>query len=97
MVRLGRYKYIYVHEHDERLFDVVDDPEEWHDLARLEQYAGTVHELRALITEHFDPDALAAAGAESIRRRLILRAAMRHNDTHWDYQPHVDARHQYVR
>lgn len=97
MVRQGRYKYVLVHGYDERLFDLVDDPGEWHDLSRLEPHASTVQRLRALIVERFDPDALAAAGADSIRRRLVVREAMARNDTHWDYQPYVDARRQYVR
>ena len=41
--------------------------------------------------------AIAAAGAASVARRDLVRRAMEHNGTSWDYQPFVDARQQYVR
>lgn len=97
MVRRGRYKYVYIHGHDEQLFDLEADPGEWHNLVGSAEHADRVRELRALIVERFDPEALEASGAASIRRRVIVRDAMARNDTHWDYQPLVDATRQYVR
>ncbi|MCX7522418.1 choline-sulfatase [Microbacterium sp. STN6] len=97
MVRRGRHKYIYIHGHDERLFDLENDPGEWHDLAVDPAHAGLVAELRALIFDRFDPEALAARGAASIRDRVIVRDGMAANGTHWDYQPRTDATWQYVR
>lgn len=58
MVRLGHFKYILVHEHDEQLFDLDADPGE--------------------------PD-------------RPERDAMRHNGTHWDYEPRFDPTTQFVR
>src|SRR5918994_445390 len=54
-------------------------------------------ELRALILGEFDPAAIAAAGAESVRRRELVRHAMALNGTRWDHAPVFDATTQYVR
>ena len=43
------------------------------------------------------PDALAAAGQASLKRRGIVAEAMRRNDQHWDYTPVFDGTRQYVR
>jgi choline-sulfatase len=97
MVRRGRYKFIYIHGHGEQLFDLESDPDEWDNLARSSGHSGVQAELKELIFERFDPDRLAAEGAASIRRREIVKEAMRRNDTHWDYAPFFDATRQYVR
>jgi choline-sulfatase len=97
MVRRGRWKYVYIHGHDRQLFDLEEDPSEWTDLSGRAQFAEVEAELLALILERFDPDALAAAGQASLRRRAIVAEAMRRNDQHWDYTPVVDGTRQYVR
>ncbi len=53
MARKGRWKYVYVHGHDERLFDLEADPGEWEDVAGEDQVRA---ELRAAILERFDPE-----------------------------------------
>jgi len=90
MVRRGARKYVYVHGHDEQLFDLDADAGEWRNL-------GGDDELRALILERFDPDRIAADGAASVRRRELIARAMVRNATQWDYQPVFDATTQYVR
>jgi choline-sulfatase len=97
MARKGRHKLIHVHGHDTRLYDVETDPGEWTDLSGREGTRAVEEELRAAILERFDPEAIAAAGAESVRRRELIARAMARNDTHWDHQPMFDARRQYVR
>jgi choline-sulfatase len=97
MARKGRHKLIHVHGHDTRLYDVETDPGEWTDLSGREGTRAVEEELRAAILERFDPEAIAAAGAESVRRRELIARAMTRNDTHWDHQPMFDARRQYVR
>jgi choline-sulfatase len=92
MVRKGNRKLIYVHGHDTRLFDLDADPGEWNDLG-----ADAADGLEAEILARFDPDALAADGAASVRRRDLVRRALERNGTTWDYQPLFDARRQYVR
>lgn len=97
MVRRGKYKYIYIHRHGEQLFDLEADPEEWTNLAQHPPMQPLVEDLRALILAQFDPDQIEADGATSVRKRLVIREAMKRNNTHWDYAPHVDATRQYVR
>jgi choline-sulfatase len=97
MVRRGVFKYIYIHGRGRQLFDLVTDPGEWLDLSENGEYAGTVAELHALLMAHFDPQKLFEEGAESIRNREIVKAAMAANGTHWDFEPRFDATRQYVR
>jgi choline-sulfatase len=97
MARRGRYKLIYVHGHDRRLFDVDADPGEWRDLAGGDETRAVEEELLREILERFDPDAIAADGAASVRRREIVRDAMTRNGTSWDHAPFFDAAKQYVR
>ncbi len=95
MARRGRWKYVYVHGHDEQLFDLDADPGEWRNVVADER--DVAQELRALILERFDPDAIAADGDASVRRRDLIRRANDRNGTRWDYQPAFDATKQYVR
>jgi choline-sulfatase len=97
MARKGRHKLVHVHGHDERLFDVEADPGEWHDLVGRPGLADVERELRSAILQRFDVERLAAEGAASIHRRELIARAMARNGTHWDHQPFVDARRQYVR
>jgi choline-sulfatase len=93
MVRRGRWKYIYIHDHGEQLFDVAADPGEWTNLAPHPE----AEELRALVLERFDPDAIARDGADSVARRDLIARAMARTTTRWDYSPVFDATRQYVR
>src|SRR3712207_5613722 len=95
MARRGRWKYVYVHGHDEQLFNLEADAGEWDDRASREPEVAA--ELRALVLERFDPDAIARAGADSVRRRDLIRRANALNGTRWDYSPRFDATTQYVR
>ena len=97
MVRSGRFKYIYVHGHDRRLFDLDADPGEWTDLSDDPDHASVVADLHTVLIARFDPEALAELGAASIAPRVIVAEAMRRNDTHWDHHPMFDATRQYVR
>ena len=96
MVRRGRYKYIYIHEYGVQLFDLETDPGEWQNLAG--NGAREVEEsLRTLILDKFDPEQLAAAAADSVRRRMSVKEALERNGVHWDFSPQFDATKQYVR
>jgi choline-sulfatase len=97
MVRRGRWKYVYVHGHDRQLFDLDADPNEWTDVSGRPATAEVEADLHALLLNRFDPEALAAAGAASIPRRVIVAEGMRRNDQHWDYTPVFDGTRQYVR
>jgi choline-sulfatase len=95
MARRGRWKLIHVHGHGSQLFDLEADPGELENLAGR----GIPEEdaLRAKILAEFDPDAIAADGADSVRRRELIRRAMALNGTRWDHAPVFDATTQYVR
>lgn len=90
MLRQGRYKYIYIHGHDCQLFDLEADPGEWSNLAGDPEHAKTEAAMRACILERFDPDAIAADVAHSVRRRLLIDRAMKKNGTTWNYRPSFD-------
>jgi choline-sulfatase len=92
MVRKGRMKYIYVHGHDDQLFDLEADPGEWHNLAGDPAYQEVRQALRTLILEQFDPDAIDEEVQVGIRRRRIVREAMNIAGTRWDVSPQFDGR-----
>jgi len=94
-VRRGRWKLIHLHGHGNQLFDLETDPGEWSNLAG--KGLREEDELRELILSEFDPDAIAADGADSVRRRELIRQAMALNGTRWDHAPVFDATTQYVR
>lgn len=93
MIRRGRWKYIYIHGHGEQLFDLAADPGERKNLGPHP----VADELRTLILDQFDPDAIARVGAESVARRELIARAMAMTTTRWDYSPVFDATKQYVR
>ena len=100
MVRKGQFKYIYVHGHDEQLFDLQADPGEWNNLASDPAYDELKQELLGRILEQFDPDAIDREVQASIQRRQLVREAMQVTGTRWDASPqfdgHKDALSQYV-
>jgi choline-sulfatase len=97
MARRGRHKLVHVHGHDEQLFDLDADPGEWESLVGRPEAAAIEADLREAILARFDPDAIAADGAASVRRRELVRRALERNGTSWDYAPVFDATRQYVR
>ena len=56
MIRKGRYKYIHYVGFAPELFDLYADPEEVHDLARSDAYAGTVQALERCLRAIVDPE-----------------------------------------
>jgi arylsulfatase A-like enzyme len=51
--RQGRYKYIYVHNQGEQLFDPDQDREEWYDPSGDPAHATTVDRLRTVVLSEF--------------------------------------------
>jgi len=86
MVRKGKYKYIYIHEHDEQLFDLEKDPEEWDNLAHRAEYASIREELKRFILNRFDPDHIEKQLRESLKKRQFLKKAMQKTGRDWLYQ-----------
>jgi choline-sulfatase len=70
MVRRGRYKYLYVHGFEERLYDLVADPGELENLAAASRE--TVLEFRRLLLESFEPEAIAKAALQSQHVRKFV-------------------------
>ena len=97
MVRRGSFKYIHIRNEKGQLFDLENDPGEWNNLCGDPAYAQLEAELRALILERFDPDAIEEELRVSLERRTLLKAANEANDVHWDYSPVFDATRQYCR
>ena len=63
------YKFIYVHGHEEYLYDLTDDPEELNNIGENPEYAAVKEELRRKIFSQFDPDAVAKNARRSQRDR----------------------------
>jgi len=97
MIRRGEYKYTYVHGHDAQLYDLNQDPGECTNLAGLVEYKSVEDDLRSRILDRFDPNQIEEDVRRSLRRRRLLRKAMRVVETSWDYGPEFDASRQYVR
>jgi choline-sulfatase len=97
MVRRGDHKYVYIRNEKGQLFDLQGDPGEWHNLCGDPAHATLEAELRALILERFDSDAVERELQVSLERRTVLKAANQANDLHWDYSPFFDATRQYCR
>jgi choline-sulfatase len=92
MIRKGRWKYIYVYDRDEQLFDLDADPGEWNNLAADPALVGIKEDLRERILQRFDPEAIDREVQASTRRRQMIREAMNLTQTCWDYSPQLDGR-----
>jgi choline-sulfatase len=90
MLRRGPYKYVYIHGYKDQLFNLAEDPDEWHNLVDDPAFAQTASELKARILEKFDPDEIHARVMDSFHRRMLIAEAMRRNGTSWDPEPHFD-------
>lgn len=90
MLRQGRYKYIYIHGHEDQLFDLENDPGEWHNLIVQPDFVDTAARMRDRILARFDPDAIAADVQRSFRQRTLINAAMKRNKVSWAYQSQFD-------
>lgn len=97
-VRQGRYKYVNVHGETPLLFDLENDPDEWHNLAGQGALAAVEANLRARSEEDWDPAAIDAAERLAQQERIIVQSA--HDvgaPVSWDCQPLFDASKQHTR
>ena len=98
MVRLGDWKYIYCHGHAPQLFNLAEDPDEWHNLAGTPEASATQRELDAVITGgSFDLDFIARDVWDRLAQKQVVNAAMAANNTSWDYVAEHNPAQQYVR
>jgi choline-sulfatase len=63
------FKYVYVHGHEERLYDLVEDPDEYVNLIGDARHGERVERLRKAILEQFDPDSVSNRALSSQRNR----------------------------
>jgi choline-sulfatase len=90
MLRRGRFKYVYIHGYDDQLFDLEEDPGEWHNLVQDPAYTEVSTQMRTRILEIVDPDDVAARVEDSYHRRLLIQNAMERNNTRWNPKPRFD-------
>ena len=76
MVRKGDWKYLYFSGDDPLLFNLKDDPGEFHNLAGSKPAAAIQKELHGILTGLLDPDAVsdrAFAEQERVLNALVRR------------------------
>lgn len=94
----GRYKYVYVHDLPDQLYELESDPNEWNNLAADPTHAGQLAEMRGRALEGWDPSATEDAILASQRLRMFLREALAEGTQFsWDYAPGTDPSHTWVR
>jgi len=99
MVRTGRHKLIVTHGLPPLLFDLVDDPDELHNLAGHPETAAMQQRLHARLVQDWDPAEMHQRILDSQRRRLFLGrvSASSGNSPNWAYQPFVDESKRFIR
>jgi choline-sulfatase len=84
----GDLKYVYVHGHEERLYDLAQDPHEWENRIAVPRYAAAAAALKQSLLHQFDPDRVAAEAVTSQEnRRQVYRYACAHRDYRQDSSP----------
>jgi choline-sulfatase len=98
MVRLGDWKYHYCHGSAPQLFNLAQDPDEWHNRAGDPEVSAIEAELHQIITGgRFHLDKIASEVWDRLPMKQVVNAAMQTNQTHWDYQVDQNASGLYVR
>lgn len=72
-LRVGKYKYVYNHTADSRLYDLEADPYEMHDLSGKPEYAEIEAKLKARLLADWDPDDVELRVIRAQARRKIAR------------------------
>jgi len=92
MTRHGRYKYNYIHDYDDQLFDLNADPGEWNNLVNDPAHQETATRLRGLTLDRFNPERMAEENLASLYRRRLIRDSMTKHGQTWTHFPEYDAR-----
>ncbi len=82
-LRSGRYKYVYNHTADERLYDLETDPYEMTDLAGRDEMASTLARLRRKLLRQWDPQWVERQVRLAQERRKIARCKNVCKDLGW--------------
>ena len=72
MARKDRFKYIYVHGHEERLYDVVEDSNEYKNLIGETKFLPVIEEMKAALLGQFNPEDVARKARLSQRNRRFI-------------------------
>ena len=72
MVRKGPWKHMDLEGVDSLLFNLESDPLELNNLAAAPAHAGTLAELRTILSDGWDREEIRARVLESQRRRLLI-------------------------
>jgi hypothetical protein len=75
-VSAKRAKKIHSNGHNEQLFDLEKDADEWNNMATRADCASIREELKRCILSRFDPDQIERQLRDSLKRRLFLMKAM---------------------
>jgi choline-sulfatase len=87
-IRKGRYKYVYVHQHEPLLFDLVKDPHETNNLAYSAEHKQILDEFHDRITSQFDMEKLKKNIILSQQKRILLAESLQKGEkTSWDHKP----------
>jgi choline-sulfatase len=98
MLRRGDIKLVHSPVEPDQLFDLARDPLERVNLVGDPAYADVLAELRAVVAERWDLDALDAEIRLSQQRRLVVSSALGDGpEGAWDYAPPYDAARSYIR
>ena len=92
MARQGQYKYNYIHGYEPQLFDLAEDPGEWHNLVDDSRHLAIADGLRQAILADFDPDTMVEQNLASLHRRALIRDTMVGQNRTWAHFPQFDAR-----
>ncbi len=84
MVRMGRFKYMYTHGHDEQLFDIEEDPNETRNLADDARHGAVKEELRGALLSGWDPEDINRRVIASQRRRIAINRSPG-TQPRWDF------------
>jgi choline-sulfatase len=93
-----RFKYVYVHEHAEQLFDLRSDPQELVNCIDDPAHADRLTELRDIVHNDWDAARMREQVIASQQRRNWIKQAEQDGPKRaWDVAPSFDPSQQYVR
>lgn len=87
-------KYVHVHEHEEQLFDLAEDPDELNNCIGEDRYSDALKSLKAMVHDNWDPVMTRRRVITSQQQRLKIRET---GQPGWDVAASFDPGRQYVR
>ena len=75
MLRKGQYKFNYSLGDPPELYDISEDPEEFHNLANAPEYQEICNEMQAQLLAEWDPIEIEKQVRESQKARILNRSS----------------------